>query len=165
MSHRELIQALKLYPVILKDFVAAIPPEKLHHRIGPGFWTVYEHLEHLVQTQEVIQQRLETIRDQEKPQIVPFNPDEHHRDVSVSPGGSQPRSAEELVADYGLWRERQLKVIEKASERLWRVSARHPEYERYGFEILVRHILLHDGFHLSRIEDLAFMKQELLKPL
>ncbi len=166
MSHRELIQALKLYPAILKDFVAAIPPDKLHHRLGPGFWTVYEHLEHLVLTQQVIQQRLETIRDHEKPQIVPFNPDEHHREISVSPGGgSQPASAEELVADYGRWRERQLKVIEKASEPLWRRSAQHPEYERYGFEILVRHVLLHDGFHLSRMEDLAFMKQELLQPL
>jgi uncharacterized damage-inducible protein DinB len=165
MSHRELIKALKLYPAILKDLVVAIPPEKLHHRIGPGFWTVYEHLEHLVQTQEVLQRRLETIRDQERPQIVPFNPDEHHWDVSASAGGSQPGSAEDLVADYGRWRERQLQVIEKASERLWRRSAQHPEYERYGFEILVRHILLHDGFHLSRMEDLAFMKEELLKPL
>ena len=85
MSHRELIQALKLYPAILKDFVNAIPLDKLHHRLGPGFWTVYEHLEHLVLTQQVIQQRLETIRDHEKPQIVPFNPDEHHREVSVQP--------------------------------------------------------------------------------
>ncbi len=165
MSRRELIESLKLYPAILKDFLAAIPPEKLHHRIGPGFWTIYEHLEHLVQTQEVIQQRLETIRDQEKPQIVPFDPDEHHRDVSVGSGGSRPAGAEDLVADYGRWRERQLKVIEKASEPLWRRSAQHPEYERYGFEILVRHILVHDGFHLSRIEELAFMKPELLKPL
>lgn len=57
---------------------------------------MYEHLEHLVLTQQVILQRLETIRDQEKPEIVPFNPAEHH---------------------------------------------------------------------LSRIEDLAFMKQELLQPL
>ena len=165
MSHRELIQTLKLYPAILKDFVAAIPPEKLHHRPGPGFWTVYEHLEHMVLTQQVIQQRLETIRDHEKPQIVPFDPDEHHRDVSTGPAGSPPASAEELVADYGRWRERQLKVIEKASEQLWRRGAQHPEYERYGFEILVRHALLHDGFHLSRMEDLAFMKQELLHPL
>lgn len=131
MSHHELIQALKLYPAILKDFVAAIPPEKLHHRPGPGFWTVYEH----------------------------------HRDVAVSPAGSQPASAEDLVADYGRWRERQLQVIEKASDQLWRRSAQHPEYERYGFEILVRHVLLHDGFHLSRMEDLAFIKQELLQPL
>jgi len=165
MSHGELIQALKLYPAILKDFVASIPADKLHHRPAAGFWTVYEHLEHLVLTEQVIQQRLETIRDNEKPQIVPFDPDEHHRDVSVGPADSRPASAEQLVADYGRWRERQLEVIEKASEQLWRRSAQHPEYERYGFEILVRHTLLHDGFHLARMEDLAFMKQKLLQPL
>jgi hypothetical protein len=97
MSHLELIQALKVYPTIVRDFTAAIPPEKLHHRIGQGFWIVYEHLEHLVQTQEVIHQRLETIRDNEKPQIVPFNPDEHHREVSVGPSSSQPAGAGDLA--------------------------------------------------------------------
>jgi uncharacterized damage-inducible protein DinB len=162
MSHAHLTEALRQYPTILKEFLQAIPPERLHHRQGPGFWTVYEHLEHLVQTQEVIFRRLELVRDQEKPQIVPFDPDEHHRETAASP---QAPSAAQLVEQYARWREKQLQLIAKASPELWAKAADHPEYDRYGFEILVRHALLHDGFHMSRIEELGFMKKEVLQPM
>jgi len=73
VSRRHLLEALKLNPVILKDFVADIP-----RRPGPapggGYWTIYEHLLHLVETQEVILGRLELIRDQARPVITPFVP-------------------------------------------------------------------------------------------
>ncbi len=159
MSKAHLIEALKQYPAILKEFMQSIPEAKLHLRHGEGFWTVYEHLAHMVLTQEVIHQRLELVRDQERPQIVPFNPDKHHQDV---PAGANVRSVAALVEQYAGWRQKQLRIIEAAPPELWQKSATHPEYERYGFEILVRHALLHDGFHLSRIEDLALMKPELV---
>jgi uncharacterized damage-inducible protein DinB len=58
MSRRHLLEALKLNPVILKDFVADIPEAALDRRRGEGYWTIYEHLLHLVETQEVILGRL-----------------------------------------------------------------------------------------------------------
>ncbi len=45
-----------------------------------------------------------------------------------------------------------------------RKTAVHPEYERNGFELLVRHIALHDGMHLARIEDLWLLEDGSLKP-
>ncbi len=159
MSKAHLIETLRQYPAIVKEFLQSIPEARVHARLGEGFWTIYEHLEHLVLTQEVIHQRLQLVRDQERPQIVPFNPDEHHKEV---PAGARVRSVSHLVEQYTGWREKQLAIIEEASPELWGKSATHPEYERYGFEILVRHTLLHDGFHLSRIEDLALMKPHLL---
>jgi hypothetical protein len=118
--------------------------------------------EHLVQTQEVIFHRMELVRDQEKPQIVPFDPAEHHRETAAGP---QAPSVAQLVEQYSRWREKQLQLIAKAPPQLWAKAADHPEYDRYGFEILVRHTLLHDGFHMSRIEELGFMKKELLQPM
>ncbi len=158
MSRKQLVEALKLNPVILKDFVAAIPEPALERRRGEGFWTIYEHLVHLVETQEVIQGRLELIRDQDRPVITPFVPRELPR------ARGRP-SAGELAEQFARWRERQVRLIEAASQGLWAKAAEHPEYDSYGFEILVRHILVHDGLHLSRIEDLWLMKDEFLSPL
>ncbi len=131
MSTAPLIEALRQYPVIVKEFLQSIPEAKLHARHGEGFWTIYEHLEHMVLTQEVIHQRLELVRDEERPQIVPFNPDEHHEEV---PAGVPVRSVDRLVEEYAGWRRKQLAIIEAASLELWRKSAIHPEYEHQDLE-------------------------------
>jgi uncharacterized damage-inducible protein DinB len=157
MSRRHLLEALKLNPVILKDFVADIPEAALDRRRGEGYWTIYEHLLHLVETQEVILGRLELIRDQARPVITPYAP-------KRLAAGDRP-SARELVEQFAGWRERQVRVIEAAPEPLWGRPAEHPEYESYGFQILVRHILVHDGLHFARIEDLWLFKDEFLSPL
>jgi uncharacterized damage-inducible protein DinB len=157
MSRSQLVETLKLNPVVLKDFVAAIPEPALHRRRGEGYWTIYEHLLHLVETQEVQQKRLELIRDQARPVITPYAPERLE--------GAKKPSAAELVAQFALWRERQVRLIEAAPGPLWDKTAEHPEYERYGFEILVRHILVHDGLHMARIEDLWLLKDEFLTPL
>ena len=159
MSRKHLLEALKLNPVILKDFVAAIPEPALHHRRGEAFWTIYEHLLHLVETQEVIQRRLELIRDQPKPVITPYAP------KRLQSGSGGHPAAGELVGQFARWREAQLRLIEAAPEPLWDRAAEHPEYQRYGFEILVRHILVHDGLHFARMEDLWLLKDEYLTPL
>jgi len=160
MSRRQLLEGLRLNPVILRDFVAAIPEPALERRRGESFWTIYEHLLHLVETQEVIHGRLELIRDQVRPVITPFVPREQPRPS----GGGRP-GTNELVGQFARWRERQLQLIEAAPEELWAKPAEHLEYERYGFEILVRHILVHDGLHFARIEDLWLLKDEFLTPL
>jgi len=41
MSRSHLLEALKLNPVILKDFVADIPEAALDRRRGEGYWTIY----------------------------------------------------------------------------------------------------------------------------
>jgi uncharacterized damage-inducible protein DinB len=160
MNRQPLLEALRLNPLILRDFVAAIPEQAIFRRRGESFWTIHEHLLHLVETQEVIQRRLELIRDQARPVITPFEPNE----VSQASGGAQP-AASELVEQFARWRDRQVRLIEAAPEALWGKSAEHPEYEHYSFEILVRHTLVHDGMHFARIEDLWLLKDEFLRPL
>jgi hypothetical protein len=157
VNRSQLVEALKLNPLVLKDFVAAIPEQALHRRRGEGYWTIYEHLLHLVETQEVIQRRLETIRDQARPVITPYAP-------KRLPAEQQP-SAAALVGEFAGWREKQVRLIEAAPPGLWDKAAEHPEYECYGFEILVRHTLVHDGTHFARIEDLWLLKDEFLTPL
>jgi hypothetical protein len=157
MDHKTLIDALKLNPLLLAELVSAIPEPSLNRKRGEGYWTIVEHLLHLVETQEVLMARLEIFRDQAHPVITPYTP--------TRLAGKGTPTATALVEAFTRWREKQVRLIEGVPDEVWRKTAVHPQYESYGFEILVRHIALHDGFHLSRIEDLWLLKDGSLKPM
>jgi hypothetical protein len=178
VAHEDLQEALRRMPGVLAEFLREVPEEELHRRRGKGFWTLYEHLEHLVTVQDVLYRRLELIRDEEHPEITPYVPEERggeERDAGREPGETAAATAattetpslgvEALLALYTRRRVRQLEIIEAAGESLWSKQAGHPEYERYGFAILVRHILFHDGFHLARMEELLLTRDEYLTSL
>jgi uncharacterized damage-inducible protein DinB len=160
MHHQELIEGLRIGPQVLRDFTAAIPEERLHLRRGEGFWTLHQHVEHLAAVQLMLYRRLERFTKEERPEFVPYLPD---REQDKAQG--KPKALGELLSFYSRWRERQLELIEGGGRELWTKSAIHPEYEQYGFEILVRHILLHDYFHLYRMEELWLTKEEYLTRL
>jgi hypothetical protein len=184
VAHEDLIEALRRMPGVLAEFLREVPEEELHRRRGEEIWTLYQHLEHLVTVQDVLHRRLQLIRDQEYPEIAPYSPEENETasaggaaaGASGAPaaggseraggrGGSPRLGVEALLALYTRRRARQLEIIEAAGADLWAKQAQHPEYERYGFAILVRHILFHDGFHLARMEDVQLARAEYLTSL
>jgi hypothetical protein len=169
MAREDLIAALGATPGVLADFLAEVSPAELRRRRGQGFWTLGEHLEHLVQVQEVLLHRLELIQEREGGVITPYVPEEHPpgKDAGAREGEGHPgqRGVRELLEEFTRLRRRQLRLIEAADETLWARTAVHPEYERYGFRILVRHVLFHDGFHLARMEELWIARDEVLTRL
>jgi hypothetical protein len=44
----------------------------------------------------------------------------------------------------------------------WEKPGVHPEYDQYSLEILLRHILTHDGWHMYRMEEIWLAKDESL---
>ena len=46
-----------------------------------------------------------------------------------------------------------LTLLKQARPEDWQRPARHPEYERYGLAVLARHVLLHDHWHMYRMEE------------
>ncbi|MDA1119365.1 MAG: hypothetical protein O2887_02525 [Bacteroidetes bacterium] len=46
---------------------------------------------------------------------------------------------------------------------LWSKTAVHPEFNKYSHYILLRHAMMHDHFHMYRIEELWLTKDEYLK--
>ncbi|UCF96684.1 MAG: DinB family protein [Spirochaetaceae bacterium] len=159
-SHKALIQGLKLGSGILEDFLAGIPEAALHRKRREDFWSLYEHVEHLAITQLMLYKRLERFVKEEHPEFVPYFPDEKEekREKKIKP-------VAEILSSYRRWRDKQVQLIEKADSALWEKTATHPEYEQYGFKILVRHILLHDSFHLYRMEELWLSRDEYLTEL
>ncbi len=157
----ELLQGLKGNVAILTALVASIPEEKLDLRRGEGFWTLAEHASHLAQVQPMLLERLQRFRTEACPRFVPYIPgaDEETSDT--------PERMEMDIAlkQFGEVRTRQIELLEGADPATWQKSAEHPEYDRYGFYILTRHILMHDYWHMYRMEELWLTREAYLTEL
>ena len=145
-----LLEGLRQAPAILSAFVADIPEDKLDRRRGDGFWTIAEHLSHLAHVQPMLLERIQRFIDEERPEFVPYIPGEQEDE----PATPERMAIDAALSQFSAIRTRQLSLLESAPDATWRKQAVHPEYDRYGFRILVRHILMHDHWHMYRMEEL-----------
>jgi len=89
----------------------------------------------------MLYKRLELFLKQETSQIKPCIPNKEQQ-----PASAPSKSVQELFSTFAKWRDKQITLIESCNANIWKKKADHPEYDLYTFEILVRHILLHDAF-------------------
>ena len=154
---RDLLEGLRRTPKILSQFVQTIQKEKLDVRRGLGAWTIAEHVIHLAEVQPMLYTRFQRFINEERPEFVPYIPDaDENQD-------SPPRiDVTEALERFARFRGEQLLLLEKADDATWAKTAIHPEYESYSFYILVRHALMHDFWHMYRIEELWLTKDAYL---
>jgi len=157
----DLLEGLRRTPKILSEFVKTIPENKLDVRRGDGFWTIAEHVSHLAQVQPMMFDRLNRFMNEEHPEFVPYIPGKGE-DESDTPALMSMAVA---LAQFEQYRNRQLILLENVNEIFWQRSGQHPEYEQYSLYILTRHILMHDYWHMYRIEELWLAKVAYLKRL
>ena len=134
---------------ILSEFVKAIPADKMNLRRGEGFWTIAEHVSHLAQVQPMLLERLQRFMAEDRPDFVPYIPGDE--ETEARPPQLEIDAA---LASFAHHREQQITILEKAEDADWQKTGTHPEYERYSLYILVRHILMHDHWHMYRMEEL-----------
>lgn len=154
MNHDDLpliFTGLETAPVILRNLIAAVPPERLRQRRIPGKWSIHEHACHLATVHPVMMQRLRLFQEQASPEIRPFlpgdtDPDAHliHEDLD--------RELDRYTSDRRAF----IALGRSLSPEILGRRARHPEYDIYTPYHLFRHILMHDHLHFYRIEELAF---------
>jgi len=153
----DILEGLKRSHSILSEFVQSIPDEQLVRKRGDGFWSIAEHVDHLADVQAMLGDRIRRFLEEEQPEFVPFFPDQ------------EEATSEELqidvdaaIAAFAEKREEQIKLLQAATPADWEKSATHPEYEQYSLVILTRHILMHDHWHMYRMEDLWLTRDEYL---
>jgi uncharacterized damage-inducible protein DinB len=159
-DYQDLIEGLRRSPDILFNFVRSIPEKKLDVRRGEGFWTIAEHISHLAQVQPMLLQRFERFVDEDHPEFVPFMPS----------SGEESDTPHRMIIDSALdqfstYRGTQLLLLESAGPEVWSKTATHPEYDSYSFYILARHTLMHDHWHMYRMEELWLTKDAYLTRL
>ncbi len=147
---REMLGALRQTPKILSEFVKTIPEDKLDLRRGEGFWTIAEHVSHLAQVQPMLLKRFERFMNEDHPEFVPYIPGNDKEEPDTSPRMSIGSALDQFAS----YRQRQLRLLESANDVTWRRTATHPEYEAYSLYMLTRHVLMHDYWHMYRMEEL-----------
>lgn len=157
----DLIEGLRRTPRILSEFVKTIPDHKLQWRRGEDFWTVAEHVSHLAQVQPMLLERIQRFMSEERPEFVPYLPG----DDEDEPDAPEPLDISDALDQFERHRREQLSLLEDAAESIWQRHAIHPEYDRYTFYILIRHILMHDYWHMYRMEELWLTKDDYLTRL
>ena len=159
--HRErLIGAITSAPDLLEGFMAGLSHQQVDRVRAPGLWSVREHLVHLADLQQLYVERIVAFRDNERPVMVPWDP---AAEDAARRTGTPPREALDRFCSF---RERQVELLCSLDDAVWEREAVHPEFERYTLEfLLVHHIVAHDGFHLYRMAELAFVRSDVLTTL
>lgn len=157
----DLLAGLRRTPEIFNAFVKTIPESKLNLQRGEGFWTIAEHVSHLAEVQPMLFGRFQRFMQEEHPQFVPFNPTKDG-DAPVTPAFLGTAVA---LLQFEEYRKKQLLLLENADAGTWQRMATHPEYDQYSLYILARHVLLHDYWHMYRIEELWLTKDASLTRL
>ncbi len=154
----DLLEGLRRTPKILSEFVLAVPEDKIDLRRGEGFWTVAEHVSHLAQVQPMLLDRFQRFMNEDHPEFAPYIPG-NDADEPDTPPRMNMNAALDQFAHY---RNNQLPILEGAQEIQWKKTATHPEYRNYSLYILTRHTLMHDYWHMYRMEELWLTKDAYL---
>lgn len=150
-----ILQGLADSYAILSTFVESIPEDALHVKRGDGFWSIAEHVAHLSEVQPMGLGRINRMLDEDTPEFEPYFPteDEAAETPPLPPMGK-------IMADFKAGREAIIERLSACSDADWQRTAIHPEYKRYGIHIFARHILMHDHWHMYRMEELFLTRDQ-----
>ena len=155
----DLLAGLRTTPRILREFVRTIPKDRLDLRRGEGFWTIAEHVTHLAQVQQMLLDRFQRFMKEEHPVFSPFFPGKEEEGAAARP------DTDDALLQFEQYRSKQLILLENAASEIWQRTANHPEYDQYSLYILTRHVLMHDHWHMYRMEELWLTKDAYLTRL
>lgn len=148
--------SLSAAPTVAAQFLRSIPEPELEVRRTPGAWTIHQHISHLAHVQGMLLRRLERFKQEERPVITPYQPAIEGQSDPAEPLLGITEALDELSFRRG----RQIAVAESMPDEYWDREGEHPEYKRYSARILLRHILMHDYWHLYRVEELWLARDE-----
>lgn len=159
MKTDDKLEILSATPHILKEMLDEIPPSSLKQRRIPGKWSIHEHACHLYDAQGMMLSRFETFKTIRNPVFQPFipgsdaTPDDHliRMDLETS------------IKSFETDRKKLVTFLQTFNGDDWNNEGSHPEYSTYTPAIFLRHIMMHDHFHMYRIEELWLTTDEFLR--
>jgi hypothetical protein len=157
----DLLESLKRSTSILSAFARTIPADALHRRRNAACWTPAEHVSHLAQVQPMLLERLQRFRDEERPAFVPYIPGEGEEE----PGTPEVMPIDAALEQFSRYRVNQTDLLAAANAATWEKTGSHPEFAHYSCYILARHILMHDHWHMYRMEELWLTRDDYLTQL
>ena len=156
-DRNDILEGLRRSGPILTALVNSIPAAQMNRRRGGGAWTIAEHTGHLAQVQPMLLARIQRFRNEAQPRFEPYIP-------GADTNEDQPAvmACDEALEAFNRYREQQIMELAAADDATWEKMARHPEYTHYSLYFLARHILMHDHWHMYRMEELWLTRDEYL---
>ena len=137
-------------PKKLAAAVSGLPDKTLRYKPSPEKWCIAEILGHLADVEIVYGYRLRQMLADKKPVIAPIDQDDWARNL-----GYMEAAPAELVAQYGLNRHHNLRLLRRLKPDDLKRSAYHPELKTdVKVEDLVARLAAHDANHIAQIERL-----------
>jgi len=154
----QIIYGLKQSPVILINLLKQIPPELYKVRKMQGRWSIHEHACHIATgDQPGFIDRFKQFINEQKPRIKPLSGDSFPSDYLIN------MDLNKALDIYFEKRKELVSLVKSANKSIWVKKAEHPEYHYYTPYIMLRHRLMHDHFHMYRIEELWLTNEEYLR--
>lgn len=156
----QIICCLEQSPVILKNLLTQIPPELHKVRRIPDKWSIHEHACHIATgDQSGFIDRFKQFLNEQKPKIKPLSGESFPPDYLIK------MELNEALDIFFEKRKELISLVNSADKSIWTKEAEHPEYKIYTPYMMFRHRLLHDHFHMYRIEELWLTNEEYLKKI
>jgi len=130
--------------------VSGLPDKVLRYKPSPEKWCILEILGHLADVEIVYAYRIRQMVADKKPVIAPIDQNDWAKSL-----GYLDASPAELIAQFGLIRHHNLRVLRRLKQADLSRSAYHPETKAdVNLEDMVQLLSKHDANHLEQIESL-----------
>ena len=145
----KILSSLEQTPSILKNLISQIPEELHKIKRIKNKWSIHEHACHIAIGEKYgFLKRIELFKKEERPQIEPLSGE------SFPPEFYLQMDLQSALTEFESLRKKIIDISNNLEESIWNKEADHPEYKMYTPYIMLRHLLMHDHYHMYRIEEL-----------
>ena len=148
-----LLAALERAPAIVIPLVRQAAPSIVKERPAPGEWSIHENACHLAEVHPLFFRRLDLMRAEDHPTIVPYDPGRDDPDDALL-----KLDLADSMRRFEVDRARLVGRLRTLAPKDWERTAEHGEYNAYSIFTMFRHLALHDFHHAYRIEELLLRK-------
>ena len=153
----QILSCLEHSPVLLRNLLTQISPELYKVRRIKNKWSIHEQACHIATGDQIgFIDRLNLFINEPKPIITPLSGESFPANYLIK------MDLAEALEMFVEKRKELLSLAKSVDSTIWDKKAEHPEYKIFTPYIMLRHRLLHDHFHMYRIEELWLANPEYL---
>lgn len=146
-SPRELIDALKSTPETLRGLLSQVTVEQARSaRGGDENWSVVEVVCHLRDAEEISLQRMQAMRDQDRPRVSGYDQEALARERNYS--GADLQAALNAFIEF---RQRHIAALSVLSAEDWERTGEHAQLGEITIFGHTLHKVSHDAIHCAQI--------------
>ena len=146
-----LIENISKTPILLKELISELPKDRLTKELKKGKWSIHEHATHVAISDIYgFQKRLKQFSEEENPTIKPLSGADFDKAFFIN------LNLNDTLEQFFEHRKETIEMARSLPTELMTKSAYHPEYDIYTPYIMLRHLMMHDHYHMYAIEDLGY---------